>query len=280
MAEATYRRTGDGGTSGGPDPLEGQYGTIGSLLYATAGIALGESKRELVHSRLMRRFRQIGWGSSVAEYVTFIQKDEGRAELTEMVDLLTTNKTHFFREASHFDFLSEELVALGPDRPPLRLWSAGCSSGEEAYTLAMVLMEAGYGSTARILATDLSRRMLERAVEGSYSEEQIEGIPAPFRGKYLVRDQDSGKWKVAEKLRNMVRFGRLNLMGPWPMRGSMDVIFCRNVMIYFDQRTRATLVSRFHELLAPKGLLFVGHSESLSALDHRLTYIQPATYRR
>ncbi|TVR57860.1 MAG: methyltransferase domain-containing protein [Gemmatimonadales bacterium] len=262
------------------DPLEGQFDTIARLLYETSGIALNESKRQLVHSRLTRRIRQLG-GGTLRDYVAFVQTPKGREELTEMVDLLTTNKTSFFRESVHFDFLRGLLESRPSGSPRMTIWSAGCSSGEEPYSIAMVLAEHGArGSPGRILATDLSERVLERARRGIYGEDQVAEVPGPLRDRYLAAGVESGTCKVDPALRRMVRFGRLNLMGSWPMKGPFDVIFCRNVMIYFDPPTRERLVNRMAGLLAPGGHLFVGHSESLSSLSHPLQYVQPATYRR
>lgn len=266
-----------GGTAA--DPLEGRFGTIQRLLYETAGIALNDAKRELVHSRLTRRIRRLG-GGSISEYVDFVQTEEGRSELTEMVDILTTNKTSFFRESPHFDLLRRIARDRGPSARGMTVWSAGCSSGEEAYTLAMVLADCPSSDPARILATDISERVLERARAAIYGEDQVGPVPAEARQRHLKRGPEPGTWVVSDELRSMVRLGRLNLMGPWPMRGPFDAIFCRNVMIYFDTPTRQSLVQRFETLLPPGGFLFVGHSESLTALDHGLTYVQPAVYRR
>lgn len=261
------------------DPLEGQFEVIGRLLYATSGIALNESKRELVHSRLTKRIRQLG-GGSIRDYVHWVSSDEGRVELTEMVDLLTTNKTSFFRELPHFEVLREVIRGRPPSSPPMKVWSAGCSSGEEPYTIAMLLAAHGEGTNAgRILATDLSRRMLEKARSGIYGEEQVRSVQPEYRRRYLV-EREPGRFEVSPTLRNMIRFAQLNLMDHWPMRGPFDVIFCRNVMIYFDPPTRERLVNRMAHLLLPGGYLLVGHSESLSALSHPLEYVQPATYRR
>ncbi len=261
------------------DSLEGCFETIRDILYETAGIALNEAKRELVHSRLTKRIRQLG-GGSIREYVRFVQTEDGREELTEMVDLLTTNKTSFFRESAHFDLLRRILKDRGTSGRGMTIWSAGCSSGEEPYTLAMVLAECGLAAGSRILATDLSERVLEKARAAEYDEEQVRPVPAPTRQRFLEKGSTPGTFVVSEELVSMVRFGRLNLMGPWPMKGPFDLIFCRNVMIYFDAPTRQKLVQRFEALLAPGGFLFVGHSESLTSLEHGLTYVQPAVYRR
>ncbi len=269
-----------GPSTGEGDPLEGQFEAIGRLLYATAGIALNESKRELVLSRLTRRLRQLGAGS-IRDYVALVSSERGRDELTEMVDLLTTNKTDFFREPAHFDVLADLAAGRPRTAPPMTVWSAGCSTGEEPYSIAMILHDRGGGARgARILATDLSARVLAQAREGVYPGDRVQAVPRELRERHFVPAADPGRFRVSEVLRDMVHFGRLNLMDEWPMRGPFDAIFCRNVMIYFDAPTRERLVNRLASLLAPDGFLFVGHSESLSALSHPLRYVQPATYRR
>ena len=264
----------------GRDPLEGQFETIKQIVYDTAGIALNEAKRELVRSRLARRLRVLG-DPSVRDYIAFVQTPDGRFELTEMVDVLTTNKTAFFREDAHFTFLAEALERrMGRG---VTIWSAGCSSGEEPYTLAMVLAEyhrrhGTHGS--RILATDISDRVLTRARAAEYDREQLSPVPFELADRYLQPGSAPGRLTIAPELRRMVRFARLNLMGPWPMKGPFEVIFCRNVMIYFDTPTRQTLVQRFTDLLAPGGYLMTGHSESITSLSHDLTYVQPALYQK
>jgi len=265
-----------------PDLLEGQFDQIKDLLYDAAGIKLTEAKRELVRSRLARRLRALG-SSSVAEYVAYVSGDTGGDELVEMVDALTTNKTGFFREIRHFDLLEDVLADMdvGPGGPTI--WSAGCSTGEEPYTLAMMLAEQARHTgkaPGRVLATDISGRALGRAIAGIYTREQVEPVAAALRRRYLVPASAAGAVQVTDDLRSIVRFARLNLVGPWPMRGPFDVIFCRNVMIYFDAPTKERLVDRLTQLITPGGFLFVGHSESLSSLGHSLRYVHPAVYQR
>jgi chemotaxis protein methyltransferase CheR len=256
-------------------------------MYDIAGVNLTETKRELVRSRLARRLRAKGW-RSFSQYVDFVESRAGKEELALMVDVLTTNKTSFFREAAHFAFLRDRVVpGLQVRNGPVRVWSAGCSSGEEAYSLGILFREAfkqGPPRDVRILATDLSRRMLTRARKATYTEAQMEAVSPGLKSRYFlrVRDSASNRWhyQVTPNLRNMVSFAPLNLVGEWPMKGPFQVIFCRNVMIYFDREIRAELVHRFRELLVPDGHLFVGHSESLNGLSHGLQYVQPAVYRK
>jgi len=262
-----------------------EFREIARLVREVAGIHLREGKEGLVRSRLARRLRTVGV-TSFGAYVERMRADGTGRELAEMVDLLTTNKTDFWREPAHFDYLRDTILDGHPVDAPLRLWSAGCSSGEEPYTLAVVVREALADvdrRDVRILATDISRRVLAHAKAGIYSAAVMEGVPAPLRRKHFARAADArqpGAWQATPALRTMIAFASLNLMGPWPMRGPFDAILCRNVMIYFDKPTQQRLVERFWELLAPGGHLFVGHSESLSGLHHRFRYVQPAVYRK
>ena len=199
-----------------------------------------------------------------------------------MVDALTTNKTSFLRERAHFDYLRDSL--LPTLNHPVRIWSAGCSSGEEPYTLAMLLLDHNMTGTARdaqVLATDISQRMLATAQAGVYPAEIMSDVPVEWRRRYWARldlNQPGGSVSATPLLRSVVKFASLNLMDHWPMRGPFDAIFCRNVMIYFDKQTQQRLVERFSDLLRPGGHLFVGHSESLTGTSHQLRYVQPAVY--
>ncbi|MFW6331107.1 MAG: CheR family methyltransferase [Gemmatimonadota bacterium] len=255
-----------------------EFGRISATMQAVAGIRLPPGKETLVKSRLSKRLRALGLPDFDA-YLRRVEEDGG-GELRHMVDALTTNKTSFFREPAHFDHLTgEALPALG-GAAPLRIWSAGCSTGEEPYTLAMVLREHDpKRDDARILGTDISTRALALARQGEYAEPVLAGVPAPLRDRYF-EVAGPGRFRAGGGLRSLVSFGRLNLMSEWPMRGPFDVIFCRNVMIYFDRDVRERLVARFHGLLREGGYLYVGHSESLTGLDHMFRYVRPAVYRR
>ncbi len=269
------------------DDLRGVFDRISALMYRISGVNLTDGKRELVRARIGKRLRTLGW-DTYREYVDYVESEEGQEELGRMVDILTTNKTSFFRELPHFVFLREEILpAFSGSGGSLRIWSAGCSSGEEPYSLALLIRQTVkdmVGRDVRILGTDLSRRALARAREGIYAEGQMEGIPARLRslGFESFRDELTGeaRYRVRKEVRDMVTLAPLNLMGPWPMRGPFEVILCRNVMIYFDRTTRERLVQRFAALLPPGGHLMVGHSESLNGLAHGLKYVQPAVYRK
>jgi chemotaxis protein methyltransferase CheR len=254
------------------------FSAIRELIFSVAGIAMTEEKEELVKSRLAKRLRELKI-AGYEEYLTRIQTD--RVELSNMVDVLTTNKTSFFREQQHFDYLQEHVLpAWKAARTPRRVWSAGCSSGEEPYTLAMLLREQAPELDVRILATDLSTRVLARAKVACYSPASIEDVPTRLRGRYLQRVQDAGQvgYRINPDVTALVSFARLNLMGDWPMRGQFDLILCRNVMIYFNDETRTVLGRRFAERLAPDGLLLIGHAESLASLEQPLQLIRPAIY--
>lgn len=265
---------------------EAQFEEISELVKRLAGINLHEGKKELVKARLAKRTRQLRL-NNLEEYIAYVRNDTTGRELISMLDALSTNLTYFFRESQHFAYLRDhvlsKLIASGKKR--LRIWSAGCSSGEEPYSIAMLLREHIPDLDrwdARILATDLSTRVLGMASRGEYSDERFKDTPKQYVHKYfdLVQSKPSKIYRASEKLRGMIHFARLNLMESWPMKGPFDVIFCRNVMIYFDKPTQNRLVNRYYDLLADGGMLFLGHSESLTGTQHRFRYVQPATYAR
>ncbi len=258
-----------------------QFRQIKDLLYQTSGINLKPGKENLVKNRLTNRLRTLQLADFDA-YLCYIAEDESRAELITLVDAMTTNKTSFFREQPHFDYISNYLIpAWAAAGRPLRIWSAGCSSGEEPYSLAMHLCEHyPHNDDVRILATDLSDTVLKTAREATYTDAQLADVPARFKHKYFTKGASKDTFQVEAKPRSMVYFASLNLMGQWPMQGPFDLILCRNVMIYFDKATRENLVNRYWQLLTPAGHLFVGHSESLSGIENLFRYVQPAVYRR
>ena len=267
---------------------ERQFNHISSLVKDLCGINLHDGKKELVKARLAKRLRELKMGS-YREYVEFVSTDAGSAEVLSMLDALSTNLTFFFREQSHFDLLTQqagpEMLARHDRDRAIRIWSAGCSSGEEPYSIAVVMNQlapAAAGWDVRILATDLSRRMLEIARRGVYARERFRDTwPRTIAENFTcIQGCQPRQYRVNEPLRRMVTFARLNLMDSWPMQGPFDVIFCRNVMIYFDKATQNRLVDRYWQILAPGGLLFIGHSESLSGVTHRFRYVQPTVYRK
>lgn len=258
-----------------------QFARITELLHEHAGIRMREGKEGLVRARLAKRLRTLNLPDFNA-YLDFVAKEPSRREFAEMIDALTTNKTSFLREASHFDYLRD---AVFPTlKGSVRIWSAGCSSGEEPYTLAMLANETFSDITTRdvrILATDLSHRVLATAKAATYPAEHMADVPSTWMQKYWTRTRDAQGRELCEagkSLRRLVHFAKLNLMERWPMQGPFDAILCRNVMIYFDKATQQQLVERYWTLLRPGGHLFVGHSESLTGLTHRFRYVQPAVY--
>jgi chemotaxis protein methyltransferase CheR len=258
-----------------------QFSKIADVVYRLSGINLHKGKEELVKVRLSKRLRALGLGN-FQEYMEVVEHEAD--ELATMIDLLTTNKTSFFREAQHFDYFREHLLpALRATQRRIRIWSAGCSSGEEPYTLAILLNENIPNieqEDVRILATDLSMRMIVRVRDGVYNEEVLQEMNPLLIQKYFVpvSMQRPRSYRVRDSLRAIVKVAQLNLMEPWPMKGGFDAIFCRNVMIYFDKATQSRLVNRFWEKLNPNGHLFIGHSESLTGMAHEFHYVRPAIY--
>jgi chemotaxis protein methyltransferase CheR len=263
----------------------GDFHKISQIVYAFSGIRLNQGKEELVRSRLIKRLRALGL-KSFGAYLRYVDADRSSQELRSMIDCLTTNKTSFFRENQHFEYMrSHILPGLKNHSKGVRVWSAGCSSGEEPYSIAMLFREEWSEITqpdVRILATDISERMLTKARTGEYEKENLQDVPPAYLMKYFVSSPNSATktYSVQDTIKKMVRFARLNLMDDWPMKGPFNLIFCRNVMIYFDNSTQRKLVQRFHDILVPGGHLLVGHSESLIANSCGFKYIQPATYMK
>ena len=246
---------------------------IAALLYDLAGISLPDSKATLVYSRLAKRLRTLGL-RTFTEYCAFVASDKGQDESQEMLRALTTNVTRFFREPHHFDDLRANVLEPVVDKVRaggrLRLWSAASSSGQEPYSMAFTVLSVWPNAAdldIRILGTDIDTNVLATGREAVYDESLLEGIPANLRGQYFERDAaDRRNWRVCEAARSLVAFRELNLNGPsWPMKGPFDAIFCRNVVIYFDEPTQERVWSRFAPLLAPGGRLYVGHSERVGA---------------
>ncbi len=265
------------------DLTDAQFEKVKNLVYRECGIYLKSGKEALVRARLTKRLRALRM-KSFGEYLAYLENEGKGIELSCMIDVITTNKTSFFREIDHFHFLREKVLPNLTNRR-IRFWSAGCSSGEEPFSLAMLLLDAmpDIGSKdALILATDISTSMLKQTQAAIYSEEKLTALPKSFLNKYFVKMSTQGvrTYQVGAVAKKMVRPALLNLMEPWPMKGPFDAIFCRNVMIYFDTQTQHKLVNRFWDLLEPGGYLFVGHSEGLSAIKHKFRYQRPAVYKR
>ena len=256
-----------------------------ALVYQQSGIALQANKESLVAARVAKRMRALGL-PDYAAYLRHVQDDPSGEELVHLLDAISTNVTSFFREPAHFDLVTslvQHWVDHGVTR--LRFWSAACSTGEEPYTLAMVIDQALAGRTIdwKILATDLSTRVLQRAQAGVYDAERLTQVPVELRQRYFapVAGAAVRQWQVARELRDKILFRRINLSTPpFPMKGSLDVVFCRNVMIYFDAPTRTRLVNEIHRLLKPGGHLCVGHAESLTGVATPLKSLRPSIYVR
>jgi chemotaxis protein methyltransferase CheR len=261
-----------------------QFLKICELAYSLAGIKLCDGKQELVKSRLMKRLRVLGM-NNFDDYIHLLERDTSRKELGFMVDELTTNKTSFFREISHFDYLRQAIIPVLKTRR-MRIWSAGCSSGEEPYSLAMILREDIQDIDRRdisLLATDICKKVLAKAREGLYDESVLRDIPKNLMLRYFTPEMSGGHrmYRINTSVKKLIRIAQLNLMADeWPMKGPFDAIFCRNVMIYFDKPTQGKLVQRFYELLAEGGHLFIGHSENLTGISHQYKFIQPAVYMK
>lgn len=260
-----------------------QFERVSRIVYDHAGINLKKGKEALVKARLAKRMRALGI-RSIDDYMKFLETDKNRNELDFMIDVMTTNKTNFFREPAHFDYLKSRILPEITGRK-MRLWSAACSSGEEPFSMAILLREVIPDIDLKdilILATDISRQMLGKAKLAQYTEACVRDIPPDILHRHFTRFKSGGEtvYRVNDNVRGLIRLAWLNLMDSWPMKGPFDVIFCRNVMIYFDRRTQQKLVNRFYTLLRPGGHLFVGHSEGLTAITHDFKYIRPATYRK
>lgn len=259
---------------------------IAQLVHAGAGIALTESKVNLVYSRLAKRLRAAGL-KSFRDYCELINSTEGADERQAMIAALTTNVTRFFREKHHFDHVRDhllpELAARARAGARVRLWSAGCSSGEEPYSLALTLLDAVPNAAELdmlVLASDIDPAMLAHAERGVYRASQLEDIPLASRRNRLemIKSGNEMSFRIGDCVRALVRFRELNLLGSWPMAGKFDAIFCRNVMIYFDDATQHQLCERFAGILNENGMLYIGHSERVAA-DLPLDLVTQTGYR-
>lgn len=247
---------------------DGDFRQIAGILNAEAGIFLSDAKATFVYSRLAKRLRALGL-ESFQDYCSLVASNAGEQERRHMIAALTTNVTRFFREPHHFDHLARLVERLATDLRTggrLRVWSSACSNGQEAYSIAMtiysILPEADH-LDIRILATDIDVNMIAAANAGEYSNDVVAAVPEELRHKWFVQ-QPGGAWKVERKLASIVKFRELNLIGAWPMKGQFDAIFCRNVAIYFEEKTQQQIWSRFVPMLNPGGILYIGHSERIS----------------
>ncbi len=251
------------------------------------GIVVTDAKRDMIYSRLSRRLRALGL-ARFADYCAHLRLHEAE-ELTELINAVTTNLTSFFREPHHFEHLGHvvvpQLLHKNEASRKIRIWSAGCSTGEEPYSIAMTLEESippWLNWDVKILATDLDTSVLALAARGVYPLDRLRGMGEARRKRFFLRGrgQNEGHVKVDDELLDLVTFKPLNLLKDWPMKGPFDVIFCRNVMIYFDRPTQQQLLERFAGILAPGGYLYVGHSENLKGLSERFEAVGKTVYQR
>lgn len=255
------------------------FSAFQALFFREAGIRLAPAKKALVASRLARRLKHHGL-SCYGEYFEIVQADAGEQAIA--VDLLTTNETYFFREPKHFEYLAAEVLPSRPRDGGFRVWSAACSSGEEVYTLAMVLAEHLDGKTWEVFGSDISTAMLTRACAGVYPMERGKGIPPAILKRWCWKgtNEEAGNFMVDEWLRQQTRFAQINLNESLPDIGMFDVIFLRNVLIYFEPDKKQQIVARLLHKLRPGGYLFIGHSESLNGMSLSLSSQSPSIYRK
>ncbi|MDP3854959.1 protein-glutamate O-methyltransferase CheR [Phenylobacterium sp.] len=260
---------------GGAGLVEGEFlfttddfNKIAQILHSHAGIALAEGKAALVYSRLAKRLRSLGL-RSFRDYCTLVEGSDGLDERQAMMAALTTNVTRYFREPHHFDHLRDVVMPRLAERAKkggrIRLWSAACSNGQEPYSMAITVLAAlpeAANLDVKILATDIDPNMVAEGKAGLYREEAVEPVPLDLRRRWFKKA--AGGWEVADELRRLVSFRELNLIGDWPMRGKFDAIFCRNVVIYFDEPTQERIWTRFAPMLEPGGTLYIGHSERVT----------------
>jgi chemotaxis protein methyltransferase CheR len=257
---------------------------ISQMVYDYCGVDLRHGKESLIAARLGKKLREFQL-SSFHEYVEYVTKDATGNAMAVMVDHLTTNHTSFFRESQHFDFLTKTIYPTLKSRSEIHVWSAACSSGEEPYSIAMSLLEdvgEAAATRVRIKATDISTRVLEKAKRGVYETERFRGISEVLLQRYLLkgRNASANKYRFKDEIRSMVDFSHLNLMDVLPENYRCSVIFCRNIMIYFDKPTQESLVRRLADRLEDGGYFFIGHSESLNGISHGFDYVSPATYQK
>ncbi|MDQ7070675.1 MAG: protein-glutamate O-methyltransferase [Rhodobacterales bacterium] len=247
------------------------FTSIAALAKSEAGLILSKAKSTMVQSRLRPRLKELGL-SSFNSYSDYVTSNAGMSERIKMISALTTNVSHFFREPHHFEILIDQalpdILAKARRGEKVRIWSAGCSSGQEPYSIAMAILDAAPELATQdflILASDIDPKITEKARLGQYSLQQIKGIPATFQDKYLTSvEGQKDTYEVKDEIKKIVRFRELNLLAEWPMQNKFDVILCRNVVIYFDAETQSDLWPRFHSVLKPDGWFFLGHSERVS----------------
>ncbi|MGE4279535.1 MAG: protein-glutamate O-methyltransferase CheR [Magnetospirillum sp.] len=263
-----------------------EFRFLAAFMSRETGIVLSEHKRDMVCGRLVKRLRALGM-RDFSDYCDMLRGPKGASEVENLVNAITTNITNFFREPHHFDHLRDQVLAPRlqerPRRHRIRIWSAGCSSGEEPYSIAMTMADALKGCDgwdALVLATDIDTNVLRRAELGIYPLKSVEHVPESYRKRFLRRTSESDKVQVSDDVRRLIRFRQLNLHENWPMKGQFDAIFCRNVAIYFDKPTQRQLFNRYADRLNMGGILYLGHAESLIGVSDRFEVVGKTSYRR
>lgn len=257
---------------------------IKAIAYEITGINLTDQKKNMIYSRLARRIRACSL-SSFDEYCRLLETP-GNQETNEFVNAITTNLTSFFRENHHFDYLSNtvflELIKKNSSTRRIRIWSAGCSTGEEPYSIAMCIREnlPVESWDIKLLATDLDSNVVQHGKAGIYAPDRLDGISAQRKKRWLLKGTDSNSARTKPELQKLITFKQLNLLHDWPMKGPFDVIFCRNVVIYFDRETQRKLFNRYADILAPGGYLFIGHSENLHKVSDRFESVGRTIYQK
>ena len=267
------------------DFTDKDFKRVQKIVYDFAGIDLNDSKNNLVYNRLAKRIRFLGQ-TNFNEYLNYVEK-QGESEFIHLINSITTNLTFFFRENHHFEYLEDtvipELLKKNATTKKIRFWSAGCSTGEEPYSLAIVLKEnVPSGWDAKVIATDLDSNVVNTGLTGVYKIDRLKGISDERKNRWFRKGEGSkaGLVKIKPELQDMIEFGQLNLMNDWPFKETFDVIFCRNVVIYFDKPTQGKLFNRYADLLPLGGHLFVGHSESLYKVCDRFELLGQTIYKK
>lgn len=259
------------------------YKKFCDLIYAKSGIFLSEKKKELLQARIGKILRK----RNIPDYESYykiINNDNSGRELIDLLNAVSTNLTYFFREENHFIFL-EYLIKQGyfNDRSTSRIWSSACSTGEEPYSIAITISQnLSYDriKSIKILATDIATDVLQRGIQGIYPNNSLDKLPKSIAGKYFTKSNEEGFIRVNDQIKSMILFKRLNLISSFPFKNKFDLIFCRNVMIYFDKTTQQRIVQKFYDCMNNGAYLFIGHSESLNAISHSFKYIKPAIYQK
>lgn len=267
-----------------------EFDKLSRFIYKESGIKMPPVKKVMLQSRLQKRLRELNF-TNFKEYIDYVFSKEGlNNEIIHMLDVVSTNKTDFFREPVHFDFLSDtvlpEFIQQRNTSRTIKVWSAGCSSGEEPYTIAIVMAdfaEKNPGFDFSIIGTDISTQILQKAVDAVYKEDRVSIVPFETKKKYFLKSKDRSNptVKVVSDLRRRVKYGRLNFMDPYYDIGeTFDVIFCRNVLIYFDRETQEKVIQRLCDKLRPDGYFFLGHSESIMNMQVPLKQVKPTIFKR